>query len=521
MTWLTIAALLVLSASSPARPVLVLPPEAPDAPKEDGWVSEAVSELLPRSLSAAGVLAVDRDDRLRAQEALEVPALVPLTRATSIRVGEVLGATQLVTGSFRMEGRNITLSLRLLDTERGTLSSPFVATGPIATLSDLVHGLAWDLALASSPLPPLSRQEFLGRRVGLPFEALRAYGSALVTREPSLKVKRLSRAVSLAPNDASLRLALGRILLDSGEATKAYDTLARVAGESPEARRAAFVQGRALLALGRYREAADLYSRLAAQDPTAGVLTNHALALLRGGGGKEVRASQILRKALELDPGSADGAFNLAWALFFEGDAAAAEVELRGLMRREPLDGHVRLILAWALFKQGKTAEAQEEWKGVVAMAPSYAGLTIPDLGRRFERLATSERPLVVQRAARTKAEVIAGLLGRVERLTASGDTAGALQELVRAAYLDPHAPRVHLLLARAHRVRGENDQALNEFRMSLWSEEDPVVRAEMAVLLKDLGRLSEARREAEKVLSLDPDNTVAKKLLEGTSSGS
>jgi hypothetical protein len=153
-------------------------------------------------------------------------------------------------------------------------------------------------------------------------------------------------------------------------------------------------------------------------------------------------------------------------------------------------------------------------------MAPSYAGLTTPDPSRRFERLATSERPLVVQRAARTKAEVIAGLLGRVERLTASGDTAGALQELVRAAYLDPHAPRVHLLLARTHRARGENEQALNEFRMSLWSEDDLAVRAEMAVLLKELGRLAEARREAEKVLNLDPDNSIAKKVLEGTPSG-
>ena len=520
MTWLTMVAALVVGSSSPSRPVLVLPLDALEAPQEHGWVSETVSDLLPRSLSVAGVLAVDRADRLRAQEALEVPALVPLTRATSIRIGEVLGATQLVTGSFRMDGRNITLSLRLLDTERGTLSSPFVANGPIETLSDLVHGLAWDLALASSPLPALSRQDFLARRPGLSFEALRAYGSGLVTRVPSVKVKRLSRAVSLAPDDASLRLALGRLLLESGEAMKAYDTLVRVSPESPESRSATFVQGRALLAVGRYREAADLYSRMAAQDPTAGVLTNHALALLRAGA-KDVKASQILRKALELDPDSADAAFNLAWALFFEGDTAAAEVELRGLMRREPLDGHVRLILAWALFKQGKTTEAQEEWKGVVAMAPSYAGLTSPDLGRRFERLATSERPLVVQRAARTKAEVVAGLLGRVERLTASGDTAGALQELVRAAYLDPHEPRVHLLLARTHRARGENDQALNEFRMSLWSEEEPAVRAEMAVLLKELGRLAEARREAEKVLSQDPDNSVAKKVLEGTPSGS
>jgi tetratricopeptide (TPR) repeat protein/TolB-like protein len=515
MTVLALGLLLALNASSAPGAVLVLPPEGALTTEESAWVAEAVSDLLPRSLAAAGVPAIARADRLRAQEALEIPALVPLTRATSIRVGEALGATQIVTGSYRVDGKTVTLSLRLLDTERGTLSSPFVGTGPLETVSDLVHGLAWDLALASSPLPSLTRQEFLARRTPVPFEALRVYGGGLIARDSSHKKKRLSLAVRLAPQEPGFRLTLGRFLLESGEPTAAYDTLARIPPDARDARTAGFLQGLALLAVGRYREAADVYARLAAEDPTPAVLTNHALALLRGGS-KDVKASQILQKALELDPDSTDAAFNLAWALFYEGDAAGAVPHLRTVIKEEPLDGHARLILAWVLSRAGKTAEAQEEWKGVVAMAPSYAGLTNPDLTRRFERAAGAERRLVVQRAARTKAEVVAGLLGRVERLTASGDTATALQELVRAAYLDPHSARVHLLLARTHRARGEHEQALNEFRMCLWSAEDPAVRAEMAVLLKDIGRLTEARSEAQKVLKLDPQNAVARKLIEG-----
>ena len=44
---------------------------------EPNWVGEMCSELLPRSLALVGVGAVERDDRLRAQAALEIP-LVPL-----------------------------------------------------------------------------------------------------------------------------------------------------------------------------------------------------------------------------------------------------------------------------------------------------------------------------------------------------------------------------------------------------------------------------------------------------------
>jgi len=113
-----------------------------------------------------------------------------------------------------------------------------------------------------------------------------------------------------------------------------------------------------------------------------------------------------------------------------------------------------------------------------------------------------------------TAAEVLAGIIGRAERLTAEGDTAGALRELNRAAYLDPYAPRIHVLLARAHRARNERDKALNELQMALWSQDDADVRTELAELLKDMGRLKEARAEAEKVLKLDPRHEGARRLL-------
>ena len=70
--------------------VLVLPPDAP-AGRPETWVAELVADQLPRSLAYLGVPAVDRADRLQAHAALAVP-LVPLTRATSIRMAEALGA---------------------------------------------------------------------------------------------------------------------------------------------------------------------------------------------------------------------------------------------------------------------------------------------------------------------------------------------------------------------------------------------------------------------------------------------
>ena len=509
--------LLALANGPGTGPLLVVPPQQVEATADTPWIGEVVSDLLPQSLAQAGVATVDRADRLRAQEALEI-AHGPLTRATSVRVAEAMEASRVLTGTFSLQGSSLTLSLRILDLERGTLSAPFVITGVREALADLTHVLAWDLALASGPPPPLSREEFLAHRFVVPFEALEAYGRALTAPDPVTEAKQLTKALSVHAAFHQARLALGRLQLQAREFEQADETLSRVATDAPQARAARFLQGVARLQVGRYREAADLFADLVNADPTPASLNNHALAMMRTvGRTTDVRPSQVLRKALDLEPGSNDLAFNLGWALLWENDLAAAEQQLRAVLQQDPLDSHARAVLVWTLRKAGREEEAQEEWKAVLALSPSYESLRAPDPSRRFERIRAAERPLAEDRGSRTGAEVVAGLLGRAERLSASGDHAGAARELSRAVYLDPYAPRIHVLLARAHHAAGDNEKAVAELRMALWPREDAAVRAELALRLQELGRKDEARAEAERVLKLEPQNESARKVMAGT----
>lgn len=494
--------------------VLVMPPESETASAEPNWVGELVSELLPRGLLALGVPAVERDDRLRAQAALEIP-VVPLTRATSIRVAEALGARRLVFGTYAVREATITLTLRVLDVGRAGTAPPVVVSAPLRGVGDLAQGVAWDVAGALGRAPAVSREEFTARRTGAPYEAMEALGKALVSRRPPTRSKLLRHALGLAPDLAEARLALGRLQVETGEYSAAHGTLARVPASSGVSRSARFLMGVSELQIGRYADATATYSNLAAERPTPAVLNNQALAVLRDPRA-QLHASDILRRALEQAPDSADIAFNLGWALLYENDPAAAEFFLRGLVRRDPLEGHARVVLSWALRKAGRAEDASKEWEGVLAMAPNYAGLVTPDLARRFERILPSERLRPDARAERSTTEVAAGLVGRADRLLASGDAPGALRDLERAAYLDPYAQKVHLLLARAHRAQGNRERALNELRMTLWSQDDPAVRAEMAQLLLEMGRRDEARQEAERVLKLDPGNEVARKVVDG-----
>lgn len=507
------AMLALLLAGAPAPgPLLVVPPDGGEAAAEAAWVGEIVAEALPQALAAAGAPVVESADRLRAQAALEIPR-APLTRATSIRIGEALGADRLVLGNYSLTGSQLSLSLRLLDAERGSLSAPFAVSGPQEQILSLVGRLAWDLALASSTQPHLTREAFLAGLPAPPFPAVMAFGQGLAARDLTSKKSLIRSALTLAPDYHAARLALGRLEVEARDLQVAFHTLGQIPEGVAESRSARFLQVVALLDSGRYREAAAIGARLIADQPTPAALSNHALALLRGGTG-ELKASDVLRKALELSPTATDIDFNLAWALLLESDPEAAVFHLRAVIREEPLDARARLVLAWALGKAGRAAEAQQEWKGVLAMNPSYQGLTNPDLTRRFERVMASERLLVVDRGTRSQAEVAAGLIGRAERLSSSGDASGAQRELTRAAYLDPYAPRIHLLLARAHRSGGDKEKAVNEYRMALWSREDPAVHLELAQLLQEMGRATEAKAEAQRVIEIDPGNELARKLL-------
>jgi tetratricopeptide (TPR) repeat protein len=476
------------------------------------WVGPAASELLARGLAIAGVPVADRGERLRAQAALELPQ-VSLTRATWLRIAEALGANRLVSGTYAVKDGQLTLSLRLLDAERASLSSPIVASGPLATLADLAHSLAWDVALASSTPPGMSREAFFARRPLASSDAVQAYGRSLAARRAATRLRLVRDALNLAPQFHEARLTLGQLLRDAGEFSAAYETLNRIPADAPESRAARFLQGAALLDVGRYRDAAVLYRAMADTEATPAILNNQALAVLRSPE-DDGRASDLLRRAVDLAPAHADLLFNLGWVLLVEGDAEAAEFSMREAVRRSPLDPQARVVLAWALRRKGGT-EAEDAWKAVEALAPTYQTLTRPDLTRHFERIMPAERLLDLDRGGRSETEVAAGLIGKAQRLFRTGDLAGALAELTRAAYLDPYATGVHTQLARVHRARGDRELALNELRMALWSHEDPALRAELAAVLKEAGRGAEARAEAERVLKADPANETARRVLQ------
>ena len=68
--------------------------------------------LLTDDLIALGAPAISRDDRLRAFDRLRVPPSPRLSQATIIRLGQVVGAEQVIVGTFELDGTTLTVRAR-------------------------------------------------------------------------------------------------------------------------------------------------------------------------------------------------------------------------------------------------------------------------------------------------------------------------------------------------------------------------------------------------------------------------
>ena len=179
---------------------------------------------------------------------------------------------------------------------------------------------------------------------------------------------------------------------------------------------------------GNFREAAALLQQIIAKEPgMTGMYAKLGDNLLDAQEYQE--ALPVLRKAMELEPDSPMSHFRLAKGLMGTGDFAAAVPELEFAIGKMPnfADAHVFLEMAYA--RTGRVPETIKECKIVLEFLPNHYGSYL--------------------------------ILGRF--LEMSGDLDGAVQNLKKAATLQPTAPDPHVILADVYDHLGREADADRE----------------------------------------------------------
>src|SRR5437764_2336874 len=125
------------SAAPPAAPtnrILVMPFENVTRNSRIFWLGEASAVLLADDLNALGSDAITREERRRAFERLQVPPAAALTDATVIRIGQLVGASQVIVGSLALDNDMLVVRARSVALQAGRVQTSVVERGRMEDL---------------------------------------------------------------------------------------------------------------------------------------------------------------------------------------------------------------------------------------------------------------------------------------------------------------------------------------------------------------------------------------------------
>ena len=508
-------------AQAPQR-ILVMPFENVARDSRIFWLTEAAAVLLADNLNALGANAITREERRAAFERLQVPPAAVLTDATVIRIGQLVGAAQVVVGTLQLQGETLLVRARSIALEAGRIQTHATDGGPLPELFTLFERLGRQLA------PPGSAAPTAGASFdNPPVRAFENYIKGLLAETPATAINYLNAALQAHPSFDRPRLALWEVYTDEGNHDRALAVVKAVPSSARFARRATFLAGLSQMAMKRLDEAFQTFMALLKDRPTAAVYNNLGVVQLRRASAETGQPSYYFTKATEAAPQDADYFFNLGYAYWVQRDMQAAVYWLREAVRRDPTDGDAHLVLAAALSASGQALEANRERELAKRLSSRYE-----DIDRRpaadpvpagLERVksgvelpsASDGRDSTMASGQRDQRELARFHLEAGQRMFQEERDRDALQELNRALFLSPYEARAHLLVGRIHLRGGRLAEAIDALKISLWSEETAEAHAALAETYLAAKDVAAARAEAERALAISPEDRTARRVLD------
>ena len=503
---------------------LVMPFDSPQTEPRLFWLGEGSAVLLNDLIERLGGAVVPRDERIRAFERLQLPPAAALSHATVIKAAQFVGASEVIVGGYDLAGDHLTVRTRLIRLEAGRALPEIIEGGPLADLFAIYERTAIRLKAAS--IRPAPSPE--GSALSSP-QAFELYLKGLIAETPATQRAYLEQASKAAPADDRVRLALWQVLTELGSHQQALAVARAVAPSSRHARAARYVAALSLIDLKRYDEAFNALKALQSELRAPEVLNAMGVIQLRRGGTPQTGgATYYFSQASQTDPTDADYFFNLGYAYWLDRDPPAAVYWLREAVRRDPMDGDAHYLLGVALQTTGSGTEATREKELARRLSSNYASWDArasagnDPVPRGLERLKVYlERPgarvdsIITSSEQRDQSALATHHLDAGRRAFEREADRQAEQELRRALYLSPYLAEAHLLMGRIHLRSGRTADAVQAFKIALWSEPSVAGHLALADAFLQLQDIESARGEVDRALALDPLSVDAKALQE------
>ena len=315
------------------------------------WLSEGVAMSVSDQLDTGDLNVMDRSERLRLVEDLDLPPSAQLSRGSMIRVAQNAGADLLVMGTISGREQNLKISVRVLDVKALKMGGEMVANGPVAALPQMENELAW-LILSNNGLATAhSKENFQRRMRKVPNAAYAYYVQSFEASSEEERLHLLLKAVEVYRDFPEAQFRIGGLYFHTGNCGMAIPHLALGRGDKGVQVEGDFMRGTCYVQVDQPSLAIQTLWNLLQISRSFEVLNNLGVAYLRKG--DTALALNSLLDARNLANTEATVLLNLSLIRHLQGNDAAARSILEDAVKLHPKNGMLQFLMGIVLKAQG------------------------------------------------------------------------------------------------------------------------------------------------------------------------
>ena len=185
--------------SAGGRVLLVLPFDNRTGQPSLEWMREAAAEILSMRFASAGFQPTSRADRVYALDHLGLPQGFQPSRASALKLAQMLDADSIVVGSFTTDGTSITAEASLVDVPNLRMLPAVSVRGEMRDLMGVFSSLAWRLTRELDPTFNGAEETFVAAGREIRLDAFEQYIRGITEPDQAERQRHLEQAVKLSP----------------------------------------------------------------------------------------------------------------------------------------------------------------------------------------------------------------------------------------------------------------------------------------------------------------------------------